>query len=103
VDDDHGHISLIEQPLQHRLQLRPVRRSGGLTDVYVLVGHDGTHCFRLPDAGLPLGRDREPLSVDVSLGLLAGGDPQIDNGLDETIRGRRLGRRCPGCQQLLCL
>ncbi|HVS49483.1 MAG TPA: hypothetical protein VHJ99_11330 [Candidatus Dormibacteraeota bacterium] len=72
VDDDVRDRVVGRNLLQHHLEHRPVHRARGLTAVGVLARHKPTLVGDEADAGLALGIKAE------SLGLLLGGDAQVD-------------------------
>ena len=64
--------------MEHALAARGGRRSGGLAAVDELLDDVAPSVGGLARAGLALGGDRVALGVVVFVGLLVGGDPQVD-------------------------
>jgi len=79
VDHDCVDIGVLGDAGEHLLQLRPVGGAGGLAAVGVLVDEVPALVPDVADAGLALGGDGEALLALAMLGLLAGGDPQVDH------------------------
>ena len=80
VDDDVVNPTIFLEVGQHLLQLRPVRRPGGLAPVGELLDHERTHRLGLALVGFTLSRQGEALLRPTTLGLLAGGDADVGDG-----------------------
>src|SRR3954449_12813751 len=65
---------------QQALQLRSVGGAGALAGVDELGHYPGAQSLGLAPAGLALGRDGEALGLAAALGLLLGGNAQVEHG-----------------------
>jgi len=79
VHDDGVDVALLGDARQHGLQGRAVGRAGGLAAIGVLVDQVPAGVADVAGAGLALGGDGEALLALALLGLLTGGDPQVDH------------------------
>ncbi|HEY5051934.1 MAG TPA: hypothetical protein VII45_00840 [Solirubrobacterales bacterium] len=78
--DDHEVDIPPLQPVEHGPERRALGGRTGLATVDVLVSDNGTELCRLPLAGISLSGDGEALDVEIVIGLLGAGYPQIDEG-----------------------
>ena len=80
MDDHHVDVGGLEDPRQHRLELGPVLRAlGSRVPVDVLVDKRPALVADVLQAGFALGRQGEAFFGEVALGLVLGGDAQVDH------------------------
>ncbi len=77
VDNDVVDPTVFLEVGQHLLQLRTVRRPGGLTPVGELLNHQCAHRLGLALIRLPLSGQGEAFLTTTTLGLLPGGDTDV--------------------------
>ncbi|MDO4646759.1 MAG: hypothetical protein Q4B02_13420 [Propionibacteriaceae bacterium] len=77
MDDDVVDPTIFLEVGQHLLQLRPVRRPGGLTTVGKLLHHQGTHRLGFALIRFTLSREGETFLRPTTLSLLPGGDADV--------------------------
>ena len=77
MDDDVVDPTVFFEVGQHLLQLRPVRRPGGLTAVGELLDDQGAHRLGFTLIRFTLSGQGEALLRPAALGLLTGGDADV--------------------------
>ena len=80
MDDDVVNPTVFFEVGQHLLQLRPVRRPGGLAPVGELLNHQRTHRLSFALIRFTLSGQGEALLRPAALGLLTGGDTDVGDG-----------------------
>ena len=86
--DDHRADASFRDPAEHGLQHRSVGGAGGLTRVGELIGQVPAALGHVAKARLALGGDRVPLAALVLVGLLLGGDPEVDHRVHRSSSSR---------------
>lgn len=79
VDHDRVHVPVFGDAGEQGLEGGPVGGAGTFAAVGVLVGDAPAGIGDAPGARLPLGGDGEAFGAFAFLGLLSGGDPQVDH------------------------